>query len=445
MRKVTRQFALSMVGLVVALSASAQSLSSAVQFAINNNPDVIYAVNQRYAADEGIVQARSDYFPILHFGAGKGLEYAQNPVASALTDTTNSDLTRTEASAEATEHLFTGHLVSSEVARNQYASKADAFKISGIANDIALEVTQQYLNVLMYQRLVAVAQSNLSENQQISSMISKRTEAGIDKSADSSQASGRVDLAQSNLISEQSFLDDAEAKFIRVVGTEPVNLTQPTVPAYPVLPSSYKQILGLALQNHPTILSAQADIQEAIAQHVSSKNTDYPHLDFVLADNHDDNIDGIPGYQVNKLAIFRATYDLNLGGKDFAKQRQTAYQVQEAIQVRDRALMELEESTQLSWNALVNAQDRLAYLKGHMQDSLATLNAYEEQFKLSKRSLLDLLDQQNEYYQSEIDYIQGQYTEKFARFRLLNDIGTLTNYLHAQLPQAAMPGDVRAS
>lgn len=417
----------------------AQTLSQAIQYAIDNNPDVIYAINQRFAADQTVIQAKSDHWPILAFNAGYGVEYSENPVQTSLTGNNSTYLNRQEATASATEHVYTAGGITNEISRTQANVESSAYKIQGIANDLALTVAQQYIQVLLQKQLVLAAQANVNANQGIAGLIGERTEAGIDRTSDNAQATGRVDLAQANLIAAQSNLDDSEAHFVRAVGTDPSNLVMPSVPNAPVLPKTFSAVLAVALQNHPTVQSANADIAAAIAQHNAAKSTDYPHVDLVMESMRDKNIDGIPGNDNNNLAMVRASYNLNLGGKDFARQRETAYQIEEAAQVRDRTIMQLEESTRLAWDALVTSDARLVYLKGHLNDSYSTLNAYKEQFKLDKRSLLDTLDQQNEYYQAQIEYIQEQYTELFARYRLLNDMGMLLNYTHTYLPTAAIP------
>jgi adhesin transport system outer membrane protein len=446
MARCLRVIAKSSVFLLVSsffLTAQAQTLPDATQYAIDHNPDVIYQVKTRYDSEQGLAQAGSERFPVVNLRAGYGTEQSENPTANVFAPS-NPALPRRDLGASARQHIFTGYAVLNEIKRNQAVVRSNAFKVASVANDLALNVTQQYLQVLMEYKLVDVAKKNLAENESIAGMIGSRSEAGVDRKSDYTQVRGRVDLARSNLIAEQSRLDDAKAHYEKDVGADPIDLTMPTTPDMPALPKSQAEIIAVGLTNHPIIRSANADILAAIAQHKASRSTNYPKVDFVANFDRNNNVGGIPGPNYDNLAMIQAYYDLNLGGKDFARQKQTAYQIQEAIQVRDRAIRQLEESTALSWNALVNSGERIKYLEGHLAAARATLGAYQEQFKVGKRTLLDLLDQQNEYYQSQIDYTTEIYTELFARYRLLSDMGKINDYLHVTLPAAAEPPEYKS-
>jgi len=63
-----------------------------------------------------------------------------------------------------------------------------------------------------------------------------------------------------------------------------------------------------------------------------------------------------------------------------------------------------------------------------------TLDAYRQQFKLGKRTLLDLLNSNEELFNSATDYVNGQYKLLFAKFRVLNAEGSLLPYLQIPVP-----------
>jgi adhesin transport system outer membrane protein len=89
----------------------------------------------------------------------------------------------------------------------------------------------------------------------------------------------------------------------------------------------------------------------------------------------------------------------------------------------------VQEDVTLVWNELEDLLVRLAYLKAHVESTDEVLAVYNEQLSLGKRTLLDLLDVQNEQLRARVAYTTGQYAELLARYRVLASIGGLLNGL----------------
>ena len=150
-----------------------------------------------------------------------------------------------------------------------------------------------------------------------------------------------------------------------------------------------------------------------------------------------DDIGGIVGRNDSYSALLNLNYNLFKGGADFARQKETAELSVKAMEIRNRTIREVIESMQLSWNALQTAKTQLSFLQGHVNAAVETEKLYREQFLLGKRTLLDLLDAENEMLNAKNSYIEGQYNVRFAKYRVLNSMGQLTQFLKVPLPAAA--------
>ena len=102
-----------------------------------------------------------------------------------------------------------------------------------------------------------------------------------------------------------------------------------------------------------------------------------------------------------------------------------------------RTQMQLDESTSYSWNTYQSAKSRLPNLRDHADSSRSTRDAYSKQFVIGQRTLIDLLDTENEYYTSTVEYTNGLYLELFARYRLMADEGLLLSSLGVNPPEEA--------
>jgi adhesin transport system outer membrane protein len=415
----------------------ADTLHDAVVCAIRMNPDVRFAATHRLTTDEQLKQQKAGYLPTLDLAAGDGFQNTNSPNSAAIYPGSVARLNRVESALTLDQNLFKGFATKNEVHRLRETVRAAAYKTSGTSEDVALKVVEQYLEILRRQKLVQLAHENYEAHTGTGSMIGERSKAGISPSSDLTQADGRLASAHSSLIAEKGNLEDAKAGYIRVVGIPANNLVAPRIPADSDLPQTEKQAIEEALANHPTLKSANADVAAARAQHETSKSTSYPQIDLVFSATRNDNLDGQPGVNNDEKAMLRGTWNLFKGGQDIARQHETAYQIQEAKDVRNRTIWEIQENTRLSWDAWKTSKDRLKYLKEHRDLSRQTIAAYQDQFKLNQRTLLDVLDSQNEYYQSSVDYVTAEYTLMYAKYRLLNSLGRLMDYVGVALPAEA--------
>lgn len=431
---------LAVVALIATSTISAQSLTQSVLTAMQQNPDVRFAAIHRWTTEMQLSQQKAGYLPVVELAGGTGYEDSNNPTAAALAAAGNDTvLQRNESSLSIIQNLFAGFSTVNEVERLTETVNAAAYNVNGTAQDTALLVTEKYLEILRHQQFVEESKKNLEVHKKVFGMIRDRSEAGISKEADLDQAEGRLALADANLIAEEAALIDAETAYMRVVGQYPNKLFMPVPPSKGHFPESERQAVTMALHKNPTLKSANADIGAAKAQHETSKHTNLPRIDAVLSASRNNNLDGQPGVNNDDLAMLRGTWNLFNGGADVARQKETAYQVQEAAEIRNRTVLQIRESMGFSWNAWKSSARRLAPLAQHRKASKATVDAYAEQFKIGQRTLLDLLDAQNEYFQSRLNYITGEYTERYARYRILNVMGNLMQYLGVPLPAESAP------
>jgi adhesin transport system outer membrane protein len=404
----------------------ADTLQDAVTRTIQTNPDILEKIKIWLASEQGVRAAQGGYLPTIDINANAGDENSKN-------NNTNFDyvnLYTDTAGVTLRQMIFDGFFTSSEVARNKNLSTANNYQFQGTANDTALLACKAYLDVLTTQRIVALAKDNYNSVQKIYDMIQCRAESGLGRDADVNQASGRLALAKANLVAAQNNYLDAQATYVKIVGVQPNNLSFPDEPSDSRLPIDLQTAIKNAIDNHPILKAAEANILEAKAQHDSALSTNYPRVDAVLNGNVSNNLSGVKGDYGDQTAMLQLSYNLYHGGSDLAKQRQTAYQIEQAQELRARTYNQVVENMKLSWDALTSARDQLPSLLKHQNASKATVGAYYEQFQLNKRTLLDVLNSQDELFNSQVSYVNGQSNVIFSKFRVLNGENALLPYLH---------------
>lgn len=413
----------------------ADTLQEAIHTTLKTNPDVLASISERQAVSKEIDQAQAGYFPTIDLGLGTGWESTDNPASRKRGDG-EIHLNRDEASLNLRQMLYDGSLTKNEVERQKARTDSRAHSVYSVAENTALEATEAYLNVLRRQKLVELAQTNLESHLRTHDQITLRSERGVGRRADMDQSLGRLALAETNLMAEQSNLRDAETNYLRVVGEAPSSLSQPPSPE-PFLPMTVEEAVNIAIQNHPTLRSAQADVASANAQHDVTKAAFLPRVDFELGTRNDHDIDGVRGTDKDVTAMFRLRYNLLNGGKDKARREETAFLINQAAEIRNNTHRQVEQSVRLSWNALETVRRQMSYFEEYAAAAEKTRDAYQQQFNFGQRTLLDLLDSENELFRARIALTNAQYDEIFTMYRVLNSIGLLLESLEIIAPAAA--------
>ncbi|MDF1584056.1 MAG: TolC family outer membrane protein [Methyloprofundus sp.] len=419
------------VCLIVSTTSQAQTLQETIQYTLNNNPHIQAAKSERNAVVEQIGQARAGYLPSVDLSFGYGYENSTNPTLTARNQS-HVELDRREASIQIRQMLFDGFATQSEVERHTARADSRSYTVFGQSEIIALEATEAHLNVLRRNELVKLAEDNLHYHQSTHDQIILRANRGVGKQVDAEQSSGRLSLAEANYISESGNQQDAQTKFLRTVGILPTALATPSAPEK-LIPKSLDDATEQAINNHPVLKSANAEINSAFAQYETAHSPFYPRVDVELGSTFNNNMDGIKGENNDLSAMIRVRYNLFNGGKDLYRQRETSYLINQSKDIRDNAYRQVVESMRLSWTAYKIISSQLGYLKGHMDSSIKANIAYKKQFNIGQRSLLDLLDSANELFTASVAYTNAKYDMHFAQYRLLASMGQLNAYLGTQL------------
>jgi adhesin transport system outer membrane protein len=414
-------------GLFLAAGSSVQSetLTEAIAEIIKTNPEVKALGYNRLARDEEVVQAKSGYFPTLDFSAGAGVEDIQKPESDSLDPV--------EVKLSLRQNIFAGFSTMNEVDRQKARVRSMAYSLQGTSENIALKATKVYLDVLRGEELKALADQNLLNHQRIADQIKLRSESGVGSQVDSEQVMGRLALAQSNVVVTQTNLIDAMTNYQSVMGRLPSSLVKPVAPENG-MPASVEEAERWAVESHPTLKSALADLEARREQYEVAKSPFMPIVDVEVDQHWDRDVDGVDGRQESTVAMVRLRYNLFNGMKDNGRKAETLQLVEEAREIKNTTHRQVVESIRLSWMAYQSVLDRIKYLEQHAQATTATASSFSKQFDLGKRTLLDVLDTEAEAVDAKRDLINATYDGLYAQYRILNGTGGLVHSFGLKWP-----------
>ncbi|WP_249672391.1 TolC family outer membrane protein [Pseudomonas abieticivorans] len=417
--------------------AQAMSLTDAIQSTIDNHPEIQSSINNRLSADEDEKVAKGGFYPSVDLVAGYGREKTDSPTTRALTGNNTETLNYTQSELRLRQMLFDGFNTPNEVERTKGVVNSRAYYVRGTSETLALRAIEVYLEVLKRRELLTLAKNNLQAHLRVNDQIGLRSERGVGSTADVDQSRARRALAENNFYTAQVDLSDAEANFFSAVGRMPDELESPAS-VKGEMPTDLASARQSMLENNPYLKSAQADVQSAESQYETAKSPFYPRLDAELAVGANNNISGEEGRDNNWRAGVVMNYNLFRGGSDKARLQSDAHKINQAMDIRNNALRMLNENMSLAWNAMNNARVQTPYAREYAETTTKVRAAYQDQFGLGQRTLLDLLDSENELYNANRRYAEVRYTEEYSMYRVLANMGQLLNKEKVVLPAEAI-------
>ncbi|GAA3526242.1 TolC family outer membrane protein [Zobellella aerophila] len=434
MRKYSIVAAVVVTALWLPGQARSQTLEEAVSQTLTTHPRVKDAFHLYQSRQYEQDAAFAGYLPKVDADAGIGYEYTDSPGVRDGNPRSDKTLTREELGISLRQMLFDGFKTPSNVHRTQAEADAQRYALLATAEDIALNVSEVYLDLLRHSEIVKLSRQNLETHEQIMADIQKRTTSGLGSSADLTQIRGRVARAYSNMTAAENNQRDAESRFISLVNQAPSELRQPK-PDADYMPASLDDALVRAQENNPTVISAVYDAEAARYQHQDAKSGFYPNIAIELDQNWDEDIDGVRGHYEDFTAMIRLRYNLFNGGADLARSRSTSALEMQAKDIHMNALRQANEGTRLAWVAYETLGLQKEFLRQHVESGFDTVGAYKKQFSLGSRTLLDVLNTENELFEARRSYINAEYDQLLAEYRIMNATGQLLESLRFTQPE----------
>jgi adhesin transport system outer membrane protein len=172
-----------------------------------------------------------------------------------------------------------------------------------------------------------------------------------------------------------------------------------------------------------------SDIEVAYADAQGTKSSFYPQFNLQLNARQGEDLGGVKGRDKSASALVRMNWNLFRGGVDTARQREFTYRHQQSKEKRTQASRSVERDVRQTWASMVASAERAHQFAAQTDANIEVVKAYKDQFNLDRRTLLDVLDAQNELFVSRSNAVNAKFLEMFAVYRLLALKGQLLDVL----------------
>ncbi len=417
------------VTLPCAHAQDAAALKAVAEKALNNNPEVAARWSAYQAATEGLAAAKAARGPRVNLAADAGQDrfrYATAP---------STRLNRTGVSLNVSQVLWDGLGNQREKQRVSHERLSRYFELVEASETAALEASRALIDVQRFRRLTQLADENVAEHRKAQAKIQSRTSAGVGRRVDLEQAQARLALAESNLITERANLHDVVARYQRVVGEMPQRQMTPLAATTPLgaldtsLPANGVAALQQAVAQSPAIRASIETVRAAQFAVQTRESLLQPRVELRARTGAGHNYNSLEGRRGDTGAEVVLNWNLYDGGADRARIREQSHLLTQAHDLRDKTCRDVTQVAAIAFNDVGKLAEQTKLLQANTDAIERARQAYRQQFDIGQRSLLDLLNAENEAYTAQRALANAQFDRALATTRLHAAMGQLNTQL----------------
>jgi TolC family type I secretion outer membrane protein len=399
------------------------TLNEAVERALRNSPEIVRATGAITTSEWSERTAFGAFLPSLSASSGMGLNSSNRYNPQTQTTVTGSSQSY-NAGVSANYDLFTGGRRGAELKR-AHANTASAEAAMVVSRfSVTLNTKTAFFNVQRQQELLRVAQGTVQRSQEALDAAQRRLQVGSATRSDVLRAQLDLNNARQAVLNAQTQQRTAAYNLGVLVGvTGPVGVTVDSLAVPRALPLTDEQLVAHALDNAPTVLTAEAAITTAQASSSVARAQYFPSLrassgyDWSNSEARFDN--GNTSWNLR----FSLSYPLFNG---FSRESQVAnadVQVRNATSTLANAQRQVAADVQRVLGQLRLAEQQVALAGEALEVAREDLRVNQERYRLGMATILDLLLSQTNLRSAESDVVGTRYDYEIARAQLESLIG----------------------
>lgn len=404
--------------------------------------DTIYGVLRHHRTLRGMQENRSVLEHELtraRAGFGPSVDLRGEAGGNMLSDRTTRDYDLDkkmygigEISARLTQPIWDGFATRSRVRSAKSTLESVKHRVFDTATTLSLDGIIAQIDLLRRRKIYELAERNVATHRSILGQTQERSSMGADTEADVSQAQSRLARALSSLSEAQAALLVAEDTYTRLTGMAPTENIQPVqMPAQ--IFKSPQEVYEIAEKDNPKLAAYLQDIKVQQAEKELAKSTYYPTFNAEIGPTYSDRGGSYDRWVYSFDLLGTMRWNIFNSGADLAETKAAGARIREARQVLYDFADDLKLDVESTWVNYLSAQDQYKNYTEAIKYNEFTRTAYMEQFQMGKRSLLDVLDAENELYNSSTQAETARGNILVGAYRLCALTGNLLHMMNIDL------------
>lgn len=413
--------------ILVSNAYAEENLFNSLASSYLNNPQINSQREKTKAVDETLIQAYSNFKPIIEGSLTKRDIQNKNSTTTREVSVAESGNQTQTNSIIVTQKLFQGI---SNAKKFNKAVEISRYELKEVEEQVLFNTVEAFTEVLLYEKEVLINKDNLDLSDKQVELDKAKYNKGVIKLSDLAQSESSLASAKAKLLSSESALQTSKNNFKNIVGYTPENLTIPNLQSLSI-PSSLEQTVSLAEKNNSQLIIAQLKIQKANYDLNSSKESAFApkaSLSFEISENDDNNSSTDKRTQTEAKAT--VSIPIYSGGKGYS-------QVKEKLALKISADLDYTDvknnTTKIAssaWSNFKLSQSKLDLAKAQLKASEIAYEGIIQEYESGQRTTLDVLNSRSFLLEARLNLINSERNEIISKFNLLFVTGNLTaNYL----------------
>ncbi len=414
-----------------AAPAKPSGMRELVLLVLQNHPELSQAEAESRVALSRVSEARSTGYPQLSFSSS----YGQEQQKLYLSKRTNEFKDQAQAQFKLTQPLFDMSL-GANLRRIKAGSLGMDWQLVIVREQLVLKTVELYIEVIRQHQLTELARQNLKLHRNYVSQMKDIALADLGRASDLSVSQARVALAESTFTNRMARLESARLQWRNHSGMNPPNLSDlgnfdqlmtdfGNVP----LPASLEIAITEAINNSPQLQKSMSEVKSSWHGLELSRSATRPKINAEAVTRTGQNYGYVTGRQDNISVGVNLQWALpaNPGFKHSNRAAREAIIASESAV--DATTYKVRTAVETQWYELLANQASVNIFQSYVDSSVQVVNAYAEQFKIGRRSLLDVLNAENELFTARTNAMTANTDASLSAWRLLSLRGYLTDFL----------------
>lgn len=403
-------------------SAAAQTLAQAMASAYETNPTLLAARAELRSVNEGVPQALAGWRPNVVLEGSIGLQ-AQRVEPDTTGEGWSGDVPK-QAQATITQPLYRGGRTEAAVDSAEALVLAQRAILTDTEQTVLLAVVQAYIDVWRDQAVLELTRTNEERLRRQRQAALDRFNVGEITRTDVSQAESRLAGATADRIAAEGQLAISKAVFRQVSGLEPLSITQ--APPLQGLPPTQADAVAQALEADPNVVAARFLENSALADVRERLGRLLPQVSLVGVLSYSRDTGSFAESTTSAQILAQVSVPIYQQGLPNSQVRQAKQVASQRLLEIGAALREAEQNAVEAWQALLTARAQIAAFQAQVQSAQVALEGVVQENTVGARTVLDILDAEQEVLDAQVNLVRAQRDEVVASFRVGAAVGELT-------------------
>ncbi len=365
------------------------SLSSAILFALNNNPDVGIAKEQERQAHYSIDEVRATLYPQAAITANMGMQY--NDPAAGLTPVTSDVRTTNEISFLISQNVFDSFATLEEIRQTKEQYKSSTYGTELERQSVMVDVVTNYLTVLQAQKDLTLQEKFILDMEDLVGQIRLQYEAGAAAKSKLDYASARLAFAKSQLTTARSTYRDTISELEAITGKLPdFRAIEPDF-LY-AQKASLDDYINYVFKNNKELLQNEADKRALEHSLYAEKASLMPRLTLNVSGAQKQDDGGRTGLNREGKIDLQLNHTLYDGGASRIAQKKILSQIKE-LQFNDvRLAKDLRRDVKQLYNQLTASEENLIINAEEIQANKDLQKLNRQNFESGSIDIIELIE-----------------------------------------------------